>query len=166
MTSPLTRGGQGRGFRGRIAATAAVLVFLALAVAVAFVAVNAGREFANRLDTPTVDTAGLPSSPSVPAPGQPAPLGPAVTIPAEDSVRPRLKDPPRAGILFDLEKGRALWSRRPRDIVPIASLTKIMSALIVVDRTSPRERAKVTRTALRYSGSGVGVLPRGRRVPV
>jgi len=166
MTSPLTGGKERRSSRRRIAVIAATLVFLATAVGVAFVAVNAGREFARRLDSPTVAATGRPASPPVPSPERRASLGPAVTIPPEHSVRPRLNDPPRAAILFDLEKGEALWSRRPRDVVPIASLAKIMSALIVVDRTSARERAKVTRAALRYSGSGVGVLPRGRRVPV
>ena len=167
MTGPLTGGRQRRSSRSRVGVVAAALAVLAVAVGVAFVAVKAGRDFARKLDSPTVATAGRPFPPPVPGPGQRAPLGPAVTIPPEDGIRPRLgRNPPRAGMLFDLDKGEALWSRRPREVVPIASLTKIMSALIVVDRTSPREKAKVTRTALRYSGSGVGVLPRGRRVPV
>ena len=166
MTSPLTGGTERRSSRSRIAVVAAALVFVAAAVGVAFVAVKAGREFARRLDSPTVATAGRPASPPLPSPDRRAALGYVVNIPPEDSVRLRLKDPPRSALLFDLEKGEALWSRRPRAVVPIASLTKIMSALIVVDRTSARERVKVTRAALRYSGSGVGVLPRGRRVPV
>ncbi|MBA3422306.1 MAG: D-alanyl-D-alanine carboxypeptidase [Thermoleophilaceae bacterium] len=166
MTSPLTGGRERRDSRRRVGMIAASLVFLVVAVGVALVAVDAGRDFARRLDNPTVVTTGMPSSPPVPPPDQRASLGPAVTIPPEDSVRPRLEQPPRAGMLFDLEKGEALWSRRPRDVVPIASLTKIMSALIVVERTSAREKARVTKAALRYSGSGVGVLPRGRPVPV
>ncbi len=166
MTSPLTGGRERRGFRGRVGVVVAALVVLVVAAGVAFVALNDGRGLARKLDSPTVATAGRAVPPPVPSPGQRASLAPAVTLPPENSVRPRLKDPPRAGMLFDLERGEALWSRRPRDVVPIASLTKIMSALIVVDRTSPREKAKVTRAALRYSGSGVGVLPRGRRVPV
>ena len=48
--------------------------------------------------------------------------------------------------------------------MPIASLTKIMTALIVTERTRPREAVRITRAALHYSGSGVGVLPKGRRV--
>ena len=167
MTTPLTGGGERRPSRGRLGAIAAALVVLAAAAAgVAFVFLKPGRDLAWRLDNPTVATAGRPSPPPVPGPGRRDPPVPAVTIPPENSVRPRLGDPPRAGMLFDLDNGVALWSRRPLDVVPIASLAKIMSALIVVDRTSAREKAQVTRTALRYSGSGVGVLPRGRRVPV
>jgi D-alanyl-D-alanine carboxypeptidase len=41
-----------------------------------------------------------------------------------------------------------------------------MTALIVVDQTRPRDKARITRAALAYSGSGVGVLPKGKRVPV
>ena len=81
-------------------------------------------------------------------------------------MRLRLKDPPRAALLFDVRTGRVLWSRHPWRVLPIASLTKVMTALIAVERTSPGDRAKVTRDALDYSGSGVGVLPRGRRVRV
>jgi D-alanyl-D-alanine carboxypeptidase (penicillin-binding protein 5/6) len=36
----------------------------------------------------------------------------------------------------------------------------------VVERVPPRATVKVTRASLHYSGSGVGVLPKGRRVPV
>jgi D-alanyl-D-alanine carboxypeptidase len=49
-------------------------------------------------------------------------------------------------------------------VVPIASLTKIMTALVVVDRVPEGAKVKVTKEALRYQGSGVGVLPRGKRV--
>ena len=48
----------------------------------------------------------------------------------------------------------------------MASLTKIMTALVVVDETRPREKVRITKDALRYSGSGVGVLPKGKKVPV
>ena len=77
----------------------------------------------------------------------------------------RFRHRPRAGIVFDVDTGEVLWRRRPTAIHPIASLTKIMTALLVVERTTPRERVKITRAALAYRGSGVGRLPRGRRVP-
>ena len=68
--------------------------------------------------------------------------------------------------MFDLDTGEVLWRRRPLRRLPIASLTKIMTALVVVERTQPGERVRITRAALRYEGSGVGVLKRGRRVPL
>ena len=49
-------------------------------------------------------------------------------------------------------------------MLPIASLTKIMTALVVTQETEPDERVKITKAALRYQGSGVGVLPKGKRV--
>jgi D-alanyl-D-alanine carboxypeptidase len=76
------------------------------------------------------------------------------------------KRPPSAGLVFDLDSGQVLWAYRPLERLPIASLTKMMTAIIVVERTQPGERARVTREALGYSGSGVGLLPKGKLVPV
>jgi D-alanyl-D-alanine carboxypeptidase len=72
--------------------------------------------------------------------------------------------PPRAGVLFDVDTGEVLWERHPRRELPIASLTKMMSALLIADRHRPSERVRITPEALAYEGSGVGVLPRGRKV--
>jgi D-alanyl-D-alanine carboxypeptidase (penicillin-binding protein 5/6) len=83
---------------------------------------------------------------------------------AEDRVRVPFRKPPRSGLLFDLDTGEVLWRRRPTRVLPIASLTKLMTALIVVQRAPPRARVKVTKEALAYRGSGIGVLPRGKRV--
>ncbi len=57
-----------------------------------------------------------------------------------------------------------LYRRRPLTVLPMASLTKIMTALVVTQETKPNERVKITKAALRYQGSGVGVLPKGKRV--
>jgi D-alanyl-D-alanine carboxypeptidase len=81
-------------------------------------------------------------------------------------VRLRFHSPPRAGVAFDLDTGQVLWAHRPLRRLPIASLTKIMTAIIVVERTKPSDRARITHEALAYTGSGVGVLPRGKNVPV
>jgi D-alanyl-D-alanine carboxypeptidase len=78
----------------------------------------------------------------------------------------RFHNPPRAGLVFDVDSGQVLWARRPLRRLPMASLTKIMTAVIVSERTKPGDRARVTREALGYSGSGVGVLPKGKLVPV
>jgi D-alanyl-D-alanine carboxypeptidase len=83
---------------------------------------------------------------------------------APDPVRVRFKRPPRSGLLFDLDTGQVLWRRAPDRTLPIASLTKMMTALVVVDRAPPAAQVLVTKEALAYKGSGVGVLPRGKRV--
>jgi D-alanyl-D-alanine carboxypeptidase (penicillin-binding protein 5/6) len=81
-----------------------------------------------------------------------------------DPVVVAFKHPPRGGLLFDLDTGRVLWRRRPDRVLPIASLTKMMTALIVVERSNPDDKVRVTKEALAYKGSGVGVLPKGKRV--
>lgn len=81
-------------------------------------------------------------------------------------VRVRFRRPPRGGLLFNLDTGRVLWRHRAKRKLPIASLTKLATAIVTAERTSPGERALITRRALNVSGSGVGRLPRGKRVGV
>src|SRR3954447_1322722 len=102
-------------------------------------------------------------------PAKPRPGTPPPGISLFGGRRPlklHFKTPPRAGLVFDLASGQVLWARRPLEKLPIASLTKLMTAIIVVERTRPTQRARVTKEALGYSGSGVGVLPKGKLVPV
>jgi D-alanyl-D-alanine carboxypeptidase len=97
--------------------------------------------------------------------GPPSPL--AVELDGgRDLVHVRFRRQPRAGLLFDLDTGRVLWRHRPSRVLPIASLTKMMTALVVVDRLPRGTRVPITRQALRYRGSGVGLLPRGKSVSV
>ncbi len=91
------------------------------------------------------------------------PLELALTATA-DAVQVAFKHPPRSGLLFDLDTGRVLWRRLPERVLPIASLTKMMTALIVVDRGAPDDKVRVTKEALAYKGSGIGLLPKGKRV--
>ena len=109
----------------------------------------------------------------VPPPAEPPPqevLGP---VPggidlqdATDAFTIPFKKPPRAGIVVNVDTGEVLWRRRPLRRRSIASLTKMMTALVVTELLRPRDRAKITKAVLRYTGSGVGVLPRGKRVSV
>jgi D-alanyl-D-alanine carboxypeptidase len=84
-----------------------------------------------------------------------------------DSVQvdPKLKLGLRAGLLFDVNSGRVLWERDPVRRLPIASLTKMMTALVVATHSSPHAKVLISRQATDFSGSGVGKLPRGKRVP-
>jgi serine-type D-Ala-D-Ala carboxypeptidase (penicillin-binding protein 5/6) len=63
-----------------------------------------------------------------------------------------------------VDTGDVLWRQRPVLVLPMASLTKIMTALLVVERSHPNDPVRITKAALNYSGSGIGLLPRGRRV--
>jgi serine-type D-Ala-D-Ala carboxypeptidase (penicillin-binding protein 5/6) len=122
--------------------------------------------------TPTVRASATPAP--LPTAG-PAPLGSQGTAPSplavrlddpHDVVRDDFTHPPKAGLLFDLNTGRVLWRRKPSRVLPIASLTKMMTALLVVERIPPRGRVRITAETLRYSGSGVGLFPRGKLLPV
>ena len=70
-----------------------------------------------------------------------------------------------AAILVDAGSGRVLWARRPHARLPIASTTKIMTALLALERLEPREvvriSGRVTRVPLLREG-----LRAGERVPV
>ena len=96
------------------------------------------------------------------------PASPAsVALEGDDAFRLRFRlRPPPAGIVFDLATGDVLWRRRPLEPQPVASLTKVMAALVVATTTRPRERVRIRADALRYTGRSVGVLKRGKRVPV
>lgn len=83
-----------------------------------------------------------------------------------DPIHIDFKKPPKSALVFDLDTGKVLWRRNPTDVLPIASLTKMMTALVVVDRVPEGSKVKVTNEALRYTGSGVGVLPRGKWIGV
>lgn len=96
------------------------------------------------------------------------PLGrrPLALAPAQpaDTVRVSFHHPPRAGLLFDLHSGRVLWQLHPQRVLPIASLAKMMTALLVVRSRPPDARVLITRHAVETGGSKLGVLPRGKHV--
>jgi D-alanyl-D-alanine carboxypeptidase len=120
-------------------------------------------------DTPTTKVGGAPheplqvaNGPVAPSPGT-SPLTLALTG-TPDPVQIDFGKPPRSGLLFDLDTGKVLWRKDPTRILPIASVTKMMTALVVVDHVRQGAKVKVTKEALAYQGSGVGVLPKGKWV--
>jgi D-alanyl-D-alanine carboxypeptidase (penicillin-binding protein 5/6) len=86
--------------------------------------------------------------------------------PATHPVTIDLKLPLRSGLLFDVRTGRVLWQRNPRAQLPIASLTKMMTALLVVTHAGANAQVPITRQAVHFTGSGVGMLPLGKTVQV
>ncbi len=82
---------------------------------------------------------------------------------ARTRVNIELKLPLTSGMLFDVRTGRVLWARDTGQPLPIASLTKMMTALVVVAHARPSERVPITRAAVHFSGSGMGVLPQGKK---
>ncbi len=133
--------------------------------------VTAGPAAATRLadvplrEVPAPD-AGSPDarSPAAGSRNGPAGRAPEVSLAGEDAFALSLRRSPRAALVFDLADGRTLWRLEPRRVVPMASLTKIMTALLVVDEARPGEPVRISRTAVDTEGSSVGLLPVGRRV--
>ena len=95
----------------------------------------------------------------------PSPLAVKLDDP-RDTVATGFRRPPAAGLLFDLDSGRVLWRHRPERVLPIASLTKMMTALVAVERLPEDGRVTITKEALAYTGSGVGMFKKGRRIEV
>ncbi len=138
-----------------------------LALVVAVIAIAAGAYVA--LDRPVAGTDDpvIPSGPGVrPAEGGSLePRSPApIRLTGVDAFNVKFKKPPRAALVFDVDSGAVLYRLNPERELPIASLTKIMTALTVTANAEADERVRITKAALAYQGSGIGVLPRGRRV--
>jgi len=87
----------------------------------------------------------------------------AVDLSKPDVMHVHFGRAPRAGLLFDVRTGRVLWRLAPERRLPIASLTKMMTALLAVEHDA-HERVRITRRATHTPGSAVGVLPKGKRV--
>jgi len=87
-----------------------------------------------------------------------------LSAPGQDPLQLAFHKPPRAGLLFDLSSGRVLWQRDSLARLRIASLTKMMTALLVVRSSPPGAHVLVTKQAVNAAGSKVGVLPKGRTV--
>jgi D-alanyl-D-alanine carboxypeptidase (penicillin-binding protein 5/6) len=94
----------------------------------------------------------------------PPPLPLDVGDPAREPLHLGFREPPRAGLLIDLDSGRVLWQRDPLARLRVASLTKMMTALLTVKSAPPGARVLITKQAQETSGSKVGVLPLGRHV--
>jgi serine-type D-Ala-D-Ala carboxypeptidase (penicillin-binding protein 5/6) len=117
----------------------------------------ASRPIAHTAKAPLRSPAGLPLS-------KPALALAGIATPEKDPVQIAFHTPPRAGLLFNLSTGQVLWERNPFVRLRIASLTKMMTALLTVQSAPPNAPVLVTRQAIDTSGSKVGVLPLGRHV--
>ena len=76
----------------------------------------------------------------------------------------RLRPRPKAGLAFDLEDGTVLWRLHATQVRPIASLTKLMTALLAVERFGTHDRVRIARESDWVGGSRMGGLKPGRRV--
>jgi D-alanyl-D-alanine carboxypeptidase len=167
MPYTLFQGGRRRR-RRRAPAVLAIVAVLAAAAAVVLLVVE-------RRDGSGGSAERAPATPQITGAFDREPLAGGGTAPSPlavrleqggDPVRARFKHMPRAALVFDVDTGRVLWRHQPTRVLPIASLTKMMTALVVADRLKRGARVPITREALHYQGSGVGLLPRGKRIRV
>jgi D-alanyl-D-alanine carboxypeptidase len=153
-----------------VARLIAILAILAAPVGVGVAALlSFGDSAGQGAGNPPLATGSPPAAPAPEASREPAPPvegepAPAVPLSGVDAFHVNLRRPPRAGLVFDINTGDVLWRHRPLQVLPMASLTKIMTALLTVERSHPDDPVRITKAALRYTGSGIGLLPRGRRV--
>jgi serine-type D-Ala-D-Ala carboxypeptidase (penicillin-binding protein 5/6) len=165
---PVLQGGRRRSRLLRLIATVAILAApLGVAVA-AWLSFEDGSGRSGASSAPLAvgspPVAFAPSEPREPTPLIEAEPVPEVPLGGVDAFHVRLRKPPRAGLVFDVDTGEVLWRRSPLLTLPMASLTKIMTALLAVEHSRPNDPVRITPAALHYSGSGVGLLPGGRRV--
>ena len=83
---------------------------------------------------------------------------------AADPIHLASPEQPRAGLLFNLDTGQVLWQLHPFARLRIASLTKMMTALLTVRSGGPDTPVLITPQAEETSGSKVGELPLGHHV--
>jgi D-alanyl-D-alanine carboxypeptidase len=153
-----TRGRQHRG--RRLLGAGAVVLVLGIAAMLAFMAARAQGPTV-RSASGAAATPGAVGAPAAPAPAAPPPRTGyrADLAPAAARVHVHFKLPVKSGLLFDVDTGQVMWRRDAERVLPIASLTKMMTALVVVAHHRRSERVLVTAAAVNYSGSGVGLLP-------
>ncbi|HJP65963.1 MAG TPA: D-alanyl-D-alanine carboxypeptidase family protein [Actinomycetota bacterium] len=109
---------------------------------------------------------GRPSPPPptpVPPSGSPSPYPSVLHTPRPGDHPPKLRA--AAAVLADLDTGQVLFRAHPAARRPIASLTKILTAWLVLKRADLGDRVTVSARAAGESGSVLG-LDRGERVSV
>ena len=139
-------------------------LILALGVAIFLTVLSTSASGPTRVALRRPDPPAKVSPPPRPKPHVPT-YG-RVLAPPDQRVSVHLKLPLRSGLLFNVRTGQVLWRRNQDRVLPIASLTKMMTALIVGARTRPSDQVMITPQAVHFSGSGVGELPLGKRVDV
>jgi serine-type D-Ala-D-Ala carboxypeptidase (penicillin-binding protein 5/6) len=158
-----------RRLRGRGAVLRALALLIPLAAVGAGVFFLTGRSHATARDRHAAVRAPV-HAPARPLSADGLPLSaPALKLggisePWRNPVKLNFHVPPRAGLLFNLDSGQVLWEHEPHERLPIASLTKMMTALIAVESDPPSARVLITRRAIDTNGSKVGVLPVRRHV--
>ena len=164
-----------RARRHAIAVGALALAIVAALVVMAVATVHSSHGSATasthrahrHVHTTTIATIAVPTRSPIGLPlGKPPLVLAGIGAHAQDPVHIAFHAPPHAGLLFNLDTGQVLWQRNPHIRLRIASLTKMMTALLTVRSEAPDAPVLVTKQAVESAGSKVGVLPLGKHVRV
>ena len=63
----------------------------------------------------------------------------------------------RAGIIYDRKTGRILWGKNENEKRKMASTTKMMTAIVVIENVNLQEKVKVSKKAANTGGSRLGL---------
>jgi D-alanyl-D-alanine carboxypeptidase (penicillin-binding protein 5/6) len=97
----------------------------------------------------------------VPPDGSLSPFPQALDTPADSTAPPDLSAP--SAILVDLDTGQVLFAKNPDAERPVASLTKVMTALLVLERSRRSDVATVQPDAVIPTDARAGVAALGLR---
>jgi D-alanyl-D-alanine carboxypeptidase (penicillin-binding protein 5/6) len=154
------QGGRRRRSRVGLPLTLVAVLAVAVAVVLAIASIEGGGRTHPLGVRPALGTRPAPP----PARARRVSVYATVAEPTSLRVAVTFHHPPRSAMLFDIRTGRVLWARHPGLAVPIASLTKMMTALVVVQHEKPSARVLITKQARAEPGSKVGLLPKGKRI--
>ena len=164
--------GRRRQRRGSVIAGVLLVVLLAAGAGGVAVALLAGDVPSRAAPTPTAEVERLRTPVIERPPVQaavgplPEPAGAARVDLAAPALLPALvlHPAPKAGLAFDLADGSVLWRSGATRVLPIASLTKLMTGLLAVERFGPSSRVRISPLAKRVEYTHMGGLRPGRRV--
>lgn len=107
----------------------------------------------------------IPTPPPTPVPpfGSPSPFPTALDTPPPTDRPPEVSA--ASAVLVDLDSGEVLYERAARRRRPIASTTKIMTALLVLESATPFDEVIASDQAASQEGAELGLEP-GERIPV
>jgi serine-type D-Ala-D-Ala carboxypeptidase (penicillin-binding protein 5/6) len=109
--------------------------------------------------------AAIPTPPPTPVPpyGSPSPFPTVLDTPAASDEPPKVSA--ASAVLVDLDSGEVLFDRAGGRRRPIASITKIMTALLVVESATPFDEVIASSRAVSETGAELG-LDEGERILV
>jgi D-alanyl-D-alanine carboxypeptidase (penicillin-binding protein 5/6) len=107
--------------------------------------------------SPTPPVRAVTATAAAAEPSKTAPAGPVITVAgAPKAVKAK------AGILIDATTGQVLWAKNANEVRPIASITKVMTALVVLQAGQMNRRIAVPKAVknyvAKYGANAVGLV--------